>query len=193
MGMGWMVRHREAVTGWAEWAMTKNVSEQPERSPPSLPPKGDVRPFVIQRSGVAFSRLTKAVAAAEDGDTIRIQAEGNLTTGSIDLRGKALILMAASGARPILHFAPSKDAQARQAFLTVDRPLILHGLELVLPAVSEQSFSAPAVHLIYCQDTSLQISGCLLRAPGGHSPLVCRKCSEVKLLDSEFVAAGSVL
>jgi len=193
MGMGWMARHREAVSDWAEWAKSKTVSEQPERSPPSLPPKEDVRPFVVQRSGAAFRSLAEAVAAAEDGDTIRIQAEGNLTTGSIDLRGKALTLMAASGARPILHFAPPKDPQIRQALLTVDRPLILQGLELDLPAFPEQSFSTPAVHLVYCQDTSLQITGCLLRAPGGHSPLVCRNCSEVKLLDSEIVAAGSLL
>ncbi|MFL5242071.1 MAG: serine/threonine-protein kinase [Gemmataceae bacterium] len=193
MGMGWTVRHHERVIRWADWTEPKVITEHAADAPAPPAPKEAVLPFVVQRSGAAFGTLAEAIAMAQDGDTVRIEARPNLTSGPVDLRGKALTIMAASDVRPILHFEPPKDAQARQALFTADCPLTLQGLELVLPSVPEQSLTAPTAHLIYCDDTSLQINGCLLRAPRGHSPVVCRNCSEVKMLDSEITAEGSAL
>jgi len=101
-----------------------------------LPAAKSVEPraFVLIVQGVAgrkFDTLAEAVAAAADSDVIEIRGNGPFVTPGINLGGKALVIRAGAGHRPVLRLDP-ESTQRYGTLIETDAPLVLEGLELQL-------------------------------------------------------------
>jgi serine/threonine protein kinase len=199
MGMGLLARHWNTVRAWGvrlheaiadQTVKVDNINHQ-EKSTPSL--NELPRPFSVEGRGTKFASLSEAIAGAADGETIIIKGAELQIVGGLDLSGKGLTLKASADSRPVLHFVPLKEPRTRQSLLTHDRPLIIEGLDLVLPSITKLSLPSQPLHLLYSEGTSLRLSNCRLSAPEGHSPIAARNCPDVRLENCDIVAGASAL
>jgi hypothetical protein len=95
-------------------------------------PKAEPKAFVVLTGkGVEvgkFDTLAEAVQGASDGDTIEIRGNGPFVTEPIDIpSGRALIIRAAEGLRPVIQADPEEKGQV---LLRTRSPLVLEGLDL---------------------------------------------------------------
>jgi hypothetical protein len=151
-------------------------------------------PSVFEVEGVTdrLPNLAAAVAAAPHGGTITIHGNGPFSVRTIQARGKALTIKAATAVRPRLRFAPPANSQPWEALLATDQPLRLDGLELVHETRAAGSEPSPA-HLVYVDKASLHLTDCIIHAPQGTACVVCRACRDVRMEGCRFVAAALAL
>jgi serine/threonine protein kinase len=199
MGIGLMARHWNTVRTWGAM-LHEAIAEQSERVANTIQQEKSTpiideppHPFILERNGKTHTSLKEAIAEAADGETIVIDGGGLQIVGGVDLRGKALTLKARANSRPVLHFIPLKEPRTRQSLLTHDRPLLIEGLDLVLPNVTKLALPSQPLHLLYSEGTSLRLSNCRLSAPEGHSPIAARNCPDVRLENCDILAGASAL
>jgi serine/threonine-protein kinase len=139
----------------------------------------------IEVSGLnyRFANLADAVAAAPDGATLTLHADGKFATAPLSWSGKALTLRAAPGVRPRLVRAPSPEP-TWNALLDTDRDLALHGVDLADgPADSD-------CPLVSVAGGALHVTGCGLRGVGRAPLLALRRGTELRLLDCRLDATA---
>jgi serine/threonine protein kinase len=117
------------------------------------------RPFVVLTQGSApdrgFATLAAAVAAAQSGDTIEVNADGPPITKLIRIRDKALTIRAAPGAAPTLLLKREAVTDPEVNIMT-DSPLTLEGL-----AFHAIGPSPPAGNwFLRSEEAPLQVAGC---------------------------------
>jgi hypothetical protein len=197
--MGFVTRHWNTVRSWGTTLQGALASQQDkvdryfQQEKPKEVPKELPRSFRLEQSGSTYLSLKEAISEAADGDTVLIDGGDLQIVGGVDLKGKALTLKANASSRPILHFIPLKEPRIRQSLLTHDRPLIIEGVDLVMPSTAKLALPSQPLHLIYSQATSLHLTNCRMAASEGHSLIVCRNCPEVKLVDCDILAGASAL
>jgi serine/threonine-protein kinase len=141
-------------------------------------------PFAIDGRPGGFATLTDAVAAAGDGETVRIAVNGDLPTEPLRRRGGALTLRAASGYRPRLLLRPSSSWDA---LLDTDAALTVQGIDLGFA----ESGGSP-VPLLHCS-AALHLTDCRLDAAGRPVALAHRQGSVLSLKGCRIEAAVAAL
>jgi serine/threonine-protein kinase len=140
-----------------------------------------------------FDSLESVLAAAQDGDCVRVRHTGPIAVRPLVVRGKSLTLEAAPGCRPRLTLSAGTAAKVWQPLLSTDRDLVLQGIDLFYDVAGEAVAEARPAHLIWSEGSSLHLRNCGLLAPGGWAPIVCRKPRQVELDRCQVVAQASAL
>jgi tRNA A-37 threonylcarbamoyl transferase component Bud32 len=127
--------------------------------PAEKTPSAAIEPFVLLaregRPEKAVATLADAVAAAESGDTIEVNADGPPIIEEIQITGKALTVRAAPGAAPTL-LLKRDSPKGRAVRIETDSPLTLEGLTFhaVDPA------SAPPRSCLGIREAPLRVANC---------------------------------
>lgn len=145
--------------------------------------------FSIVGRPEGFSSLAKAIAAANDGDSIILSGPGPFVTSPLCWQGKALTLRAANGTRPRLELRSNDDPW--QALLQTDRALTLEGLELALAEDKSRKRTQQATPLIRCAGAPLSLSNCRLFGGADGAVLVARNPGAVIVRNCR-IDAGAV-
>jgi hypothetical protein len=123
------------------------------------PPKGEKGAFVaLGRAGVAerrFDNLEEAVAAADHGDIIEIRGDGPFETDGVEVLGRALVIRAGPGRRPVLSLSARGRAEERPIVLGRRAALTLEGLTL-----QRIGRSPTAGSLIVSEAAPLRVANC---------------------------------
>jgi serine/threonine-protein kinase len=92
------------------------------------------RPFAVlardDRPERAFTKLSSAVAFADNGDTIEVRGDGPFVVNPIRMGDRALTIRSARGVRPVIVLNPQLASKGWDFILQTSAPLVLEGLEL---------------------------------------------------------------
>jgi serine/threonine protein kinase len=161
-----------------------------ERPPAARAESAPARPpFEVASARRDCRTLAEAVAAAADGDTVTVHANGPFLVTPISLGGKSLTVRAAPGYRPCLEWVSTSDRPSWQPLLAADRPLTLVGLEFRL---ADEAPAGDATHFVYAAE-ALHLEGCRFDVGRGTALVVCRTAREVVVRDCSFVARSAPL
>ena len=128
-----------------------------------------------------WSKLSDAVQAAADGDTLIVHGDGPYPSSKIDVRGKKLTIRAAEGSRPL--FVPDGTTRSVQ-WLTSDKELTLDGIDVDWPGgetPAEFALLSGEEGVVYCRGGLTVrrcriVSGTRMGCVAGDGPIVIDAC-----------------
>ena len=135
-------------------------------------------PFEVGEGKLPHSSLSEAIAAARDGDRIRIRSHATFALAPLEIRGKVLTLQAAPGFRPVLVRSATALRVPWQALLASDRALTLEGIEL---RDDYAGTASEPTYLLFSEGAPLTLTDCRLLAPRGTAAVVARNPGHVRL------------
>jgi uncharacterized protein (TIGR03067 family) len=149
------------------------------------------KPFVLvgQEKQEAFAKLTEAVKAAADGDTIDIMGAGPFDIAGVTVTGKSLVLRGGGGYEPTLVHQigalqdPQREPNLRAALVGKDAKISLEGLriqtdpsprqQLAWAAIAVDGGELRALNCSFTQSNTATVSGIELR---GGAKIKLRNC-----------------
>ncbi|MEX2140367.1 MAG: serine/threonine-protein kinase [Pirellulales bacterium] len=153
-----LVASMAVIAGWL-------ATRDPEtRSTPVSDVDASPRAFALLGSADGFDSLSDAVAAAPPEGVIEVRGRKRLPIEPVRIEGKALVIRAASGSRPVI--VPASAAAAKEAAFTTDSDLTLEGLEVrwAVGATPESSEAAEGGSALKATGGTLRLDHCELTA-----------------------------
>ena len=179
--LGWQRTQRnDAAEGGVSGSVVGDVS-----LPPSKETQVASLEFRINGRGETLYSLEEAIAAAENGDVIRVTGDGRHRTGEIEIVDKQLTVEAEEGSRPT--FVATDETSH---ILRSDSSLNLRGLTFV-PKVGERRPALQFRHsIIRCAGDSLLIDRCSIEGENGVSGIRAN-CKRVDITNSYVICKNS--
>ena len=161
---------QELVTIARNGQRVMRVTREPAGPQPLTPAAAEKEAFVVLSGAgqkiAAFSTLADAVQGSSDGDTIEVRGSGPFIIDSIEIRGRALVIRAGDGFRPIIRLS-HQGAQMNAPMLRSDANLVVQGLEFQRLGQSSDIPRGPCPVAIWGNGAFLRIANCEFRLDGG--------------------------